>query len=109
VWAGRIVASVALLPLVWMLPERKGQIESAFLVAVVLIVQSALDIGGYLLLFAGSRGSQPHIVAVIASSFGAVTTLLGYFIVRERVSTLQWSGIALVFAGVMVLSLAPHG
>ena len=69
-------------------------------------MQGILDIGGHLLLFAGSQGGQPHIVAVVASSFGAITTLLGYFVLREKVSLPQWSGIALVFVGVAVLSIS---
>ena len=72
-----------------------------------LTLQGALDGGGHLLLFLGSRGANPEIAAVTGSCFGAVTTLLAYFILRERVTAGQWGGIALVFSGVLALSLAP--
>jgi drug/metabolite transporter (DMT)-like permease len=108
VWAGRMVAILTLLPVAFFyrLHERPSDMLGA-MVMPLLVLQGVLDIGGHLLLFAGSHGAQPHIVAVIASSFGAVTTLLGFFILRERVSLPQWCGIVLVFAGVAVLSVSP--
>lgn len=107
VWFGRIVAVLTLIPLLLILrtPER-GRHASGTAMLSLLILQSLLDVGGHILLFAGSLGAQPHIVAVVASCFGAVTTLLGYLILREHVSPPQWAGIGLVFAGVVVLSVA---
>jgi len=69
----------------------------------ILIMQGCLDAGGYLFLFLGSHGDGRTIAVVAASTFGAVTTLLARFILKEQMSVLQWSGIALVFGGVAVL------
>jgi drug/metabolite transporter (DMT)-like permease len=107
VWAGRMVAVLTILPLVYFLRSRKreaGPLAGSMLA--LLALQGLLDIGGHLLLFTGSLGAQPHIVAVVGSCFGAVTTLLGYLILRERVSPPQWGGITLVFAGVAMLSVS---
>jgi drug/metabolite transporter (DMT)-like permease len=41
---------------------------------------------------------------VAASTFGAVTTLLARFILKEPVSGPQWLGIALIVVGVGALS-----
>lgn len=107
VWGGRIVAILTILPLLNFLPLReRGPGTLSRIMLPLLALQGVLDIGGHLLLFAGSQGAQPQIVAVVASSFGAVTTLFGFFILRERVSLPQWSGIALVFVGVAVLSIS---
>ncbi len=63
-----------------------------------------LDAGGYLLLFAGSTGGDPAIAAVTGSAFGAVTVLLARVVLKEKMSVMQWFGIALVTTGVAVLA-----
>jgi uncharacterized membrane protein len=69
--------------------------------------QGLLDAGGYMALFAGSTLEGREIAAIVASTFGAVTVLLARIVLKERVAPVQWFGIALVFAGVVVLSV-PH-
>jgi uncharacterized membrane protein len=66
--------------------------------------QGLLDAGGYLFLFAGSTGPGAEIAAVTASTFGAITTLLAWAVLRERIGLVQWSGITLVFTCVALLS-----
>jgi len=70
----------------------------------VVLGQGLLDAAGYLFLFAGSYGPDPEIAAVAGSTFGAVTTLLARFVLREAIGGVQWGGILLVFAGVAVLA-----
>ncbi len=70
-----------------------------------LIAQGCLDAGGYLFLFAGSHGEGREVAAVTGSAFGAVTTLLARFVLKEAINRVQWAGIALVFAGILVLSM----
>ena len=69
-----------------------------------LIAQGCLDMGGYLLLLAGSSGSGRQVAAVAASGFGVVTALLGRFVLKETVTVVQWTGVVLVFLGVGILS-----
>jgi len=70
----------------------------------VLALQGVLDTGGFLFLFIGSAGQDPEVAAVTGSCFGAVTTLLAWLVLRERITPLQWCGIVVVFAGVAVLA-----
>ena len=70
----------------------------------LLTAQGLLDGGAYLAIFAGAAGDGAAIVAVVSSAFGVVTTLLGRVFLEERVTPVQWLGIALVFGGVAVLS-----
>lgn len=70
----------------------------------LLLLQGCLDAAGYLFLFAGSHGERSEIAAVAASCFGAVTTILARFVLREAMSRIQWGGIVLIFAGVAVLT-----
>ena len=44
--------------------------------------------------------------AVTDSTFGVVTTLLALFILNERITLLQWTGIVLVFGGGFLSCLA---
>jgi len=100
-WLGRLVSlgSIALL-----FGARRDRPNLPWRWWPVLLGQGLLDAAGYLFLFAGSHGSNPEIAAVAGSTFGAVTTLLARFVLREAIGALQWGGVVLVFAGVAVLA-----
>jgi len=100
-WLGRLVSlgSIALL-----FVARRDRPTLPWRWWPVLLGQGLLDAAGYLFLFAGSHGSNPEIAAVAGSTFGAVTTLLARFVLREAIGALQWGGVVLVFAGVAVLA-----
>lgn len=65
-----------------------------------LATQGTLDTAGYIGLLAGGSTLFPGITAVVGSTFGFITILLARVFVREQVGLLQWSSIALSFAGV---------
>lgn len=69
-----------------------------------LTVQGLLDSGGYVALFAGSQGANAEAAAVTASTFGVITVLLAWIILRENINGPQWLGIVLVFGGMAILS-----
>ncbi|MEX2648752.1 MAG: EamA family transporter [Alphaproteobacteria bacterium] len=100
-WIGRAVSLVTLLALFTWWRERP-RVERHWLPA--LGAQGALDTVGYLFLFLGSAGAHPEIAAVAGSTFGAVTTLLAWLVLRERIGRAQGAGIVLVFVCVGVLA-----
>jgi len=102
VWISRLVSLVSLFVYFWV---RRQPIQLSRRWWPVLVAQGLLDAGGYLALFAGSHGAYPELAAVTASAFGAVTVVLARMFLREAMSTLQWFGILLLFAGVAVLSI----
>jgi drug/metabolite transporter (DMT)-like permease len=67
-------------------------------------LQGGMDTAGYLALYAGSVGPDAHIAAVTSAGYGAVTALLGRLFLGEPVGALQWVGIAVLTAGVALLS-----
>jgi uncharacterized membrane protein len=71
----------------------------------LLILQGLLDAGAYMALLAGSYGEGNEITAVVASTFSAVTVLLAWIILHERMTWRHWGGIALIICGVAVLSV----
>ena len=54
-----------------------------------------------------SRSAVQWVAVVAASAFGVVTVLLARIVLKERIGTLQWLALLLVFGGVGVL--AAHG
>ena len=101
-WAGRL-CSLLFLVLLLCLSRKKPSVDISVWWLLIL-VQALLDTGGYLFLFLGSHGDNPEFAAVTASAFGAVTTLLARFVLKETVSNIQWTGIFAIFVGVAVLS-----
>lgn len=70
----------------------------------VIAAQAGLDVAGYYTLYAAVDGPNPEIAAMASSAYYVVTVLLGRIILKERLAPAQIGGIALVFAGVMLLS-----
>ncbi len=70
----------------------------------VLIVQGVLDSAGILFLLFGSFGENREITVVISAAFGAVTVILAWLFLKERLTTIQWLAAILIFAGACVLS-----
>jgi drug/metabolite transporter (DMT)-like permease len=53
----------------------------------------------------GMRLGHVSVVAVLSSLYGAVTVLLGGIFVCEHIAKSQWCGIALIFAGIVLVNL----
>ena len=53
----------------------------------------------------GIAGSLTSIVSVISSLFAAVTVLLAWIFLRERLTRWQWIGVVIIFAGVALVSM----
>ncbi len=70
----------------------------------VIAVQAGLDVAGYCTLYAAATGPNPEIAAMASSAYYVVTVLLGRIVLKERISLSQVGGIAMVFAGVVLLS-----
>jgi drug/metabolite transporter (DMT)-like permease len=101
-WSSRLVSLASLIILMLVLRERPI-LPAKWWVA--LASQGLLDTAGYAALYQAAYGEGSGVAAVVASSYGALSTLLAWAILRERVNAAQWGGIALVFGGVAGLSV----
>jgi drug/metabolite transporter (DMT)-like permease len=101
-WSSRLVSLAALIVLMLAARERPALPMKWW---PALASQGLLDTGGYAALYQAAYGEGSGIAAVVASSYGALSTLLAWIILRERVNAVQWGGIALVFGGVAGLSV----
>ena len=64
-----------------------------------------LDTAAFVANNAGLGTGQVSIVSVLASLYGAVTVLLAWIFLREKLERSQWFGIALIFVGIVLVSL----
>ncbi|MEO1192503.1 MAG: DMT family transporter [Pseudomonadota bacterium] len=73
----------------------------------LLVLQGLLDGGAYLALLAGSETAESATASVVvASAFCVVPVVLAWIVLKERISAGQWLAIAVIVAGVAVLSAA---
>jgi drug/metabolite transporter (DMT)-like permease len=63
-----------------------------------------LDTAAFVFNNAGLYTGQVSVVSVLASLYGAVTVVLAWIFLRERLDLSQWLGIALIFAGIVLVS-----
>ena len=70
----------------------------------LVMVVGVLDAFGFLLSNRGFEHEQVGVVTVLGSLFGAVTLVLAFVILRERLSRRQWAGVALIFAGIVLIN-----
>ena len=71
----------------------------------LLFVTGLMDTSAFVANNAGLGRGHVAVVAVLASLYGAVTVLLSRIFLREPMERSQWFGIALIFAGIVLVSL----
>jgi drug/metabolite transporter (DMT)-like permease len=71
----------------------------------LLLGVGVLDTAAFVFNNAGLQTGQVSVVSVLASLYGAVTVLLSWIFLRERLERSQWFGIILIFAGIVLVSL----
>lgn len=103
VWISRITATAALGALAVAqrkpLPNPKGGWGWIFGVAV-------FDSAAFVFYNLGVATQLTSIVSIISSLFSAVTVLLAFIFLRERLGKLQWTAVAVIFCGVGLVSSA---
>jgi drug/metabolite transporter (DMT)-like permease len=71
----------------------------------LLLVTGLMDTSAFVANNAGLASGHVAVVSVLASLYGAVTVLLSWIFLRERIERTQWFGIFLIFVGVVFVSL----
>lgn len=70
----------------------------------LLLGVGLLDTAAFVFNNAGLHTGQVSVVSVLASLYGAVTVVLSWIFLRERLERSQWLGIVLIFAGIVLVS-----
>jgi len=97
----RLVAATGIAALALATRAPVAEVRGALPALALMGVLDALALG---LVQAAASLPHPEYAAITASLFGVLTIFLAWSVLGERVKPLQWLGIAIVFAGVAVLS-----
>lgn len=71
----------------------------------LLAAVGVMDTAAFVANNAGLATGQVSVVSVLASLYGAVTVLLSWIVLRERLERSQWLGVFVIFAGIVLVSL----
>jgi drug/metabolite transporter (DMT)-like permease len=71
----------------------------------MIVTAIVFDTGAFLAYNNGVNSSYTTVVVALASVYSAVTVLLAWLVLRERLAASQWSGIAVILVGVLLISL----
>lgn len=70
-----------------------------------VLLATSLDTLAFLSYNLGISTAYVTVVTALASIFSAVTVLLAWVLLRERLASAQWAGVAAVIAGVLLVSV----
>ncbi|HEX9036864.1 MAG TPA: EamA family transporter [Ktedonobacterales bacterium] len=70
-----------------------------------IVPAGALDIAANIAYNIGVASALTSIVVTISSLFSAITVVLAWIFLRERLSARQWAGVALILAGIVLVNI----
>jgi drug/metabolite transporter (DMT)-like permease len=100
-WISRLAGAAAMLALL-LFSKGSGHGQIRFLP--LLSVMALLDTVAAVLLFAAGKTAQPELATVCGTASGAITVVLAWIFLREKIVYLRWLGIAATFFGIAALS-----
>jgi drug/metabolite transporter (DMT)-like permease len=103
VLVGRVLAVLTALVMLGLARERPCLPPRSTWSALTMAVM--FDTGAFLSYNLGIATAYVSVVAALASIFSAVTVILAWLILRERLASLQWAGVAAVIVGVLLVSV----
>ena len=99
----RIVEAVAVV--LFLLRQRTPPARLTRGMAALVLVAATLDTLAFVAFNLGIGSAYTSIVTALASLFSAVTVLLAWAVLRERLAPAQWAGVAVILVGVLLVSL----
>lgn len=107
-YVGPLVLLKTLASLTFCLPNLRTMVDfrEVKISTVGLVVAVAVaDTAAWLAFIFGMRTEYVSIVTAVASLFSVVTIVLAGLVLRERLRPAQWAGVAVILAGVLIVSL----
>ena len=69
------------------------------------VLAALLDSGAWVAWLFGNREANTAVVTALASLFSAVTVVMAWIFLKERLNRFQWVGVAVILAGILLVSL----
>lgn len=103
IWIIRLAGAALVLALV--ARRRSHPVLPPISIARPLVASALLDTMGFVASTLGLATGHVSVVTVLTSLFGVVIILLSWVVLKERLHARQWCGVALIFAGVALVSV----
>ncbi len=84
----------------WRFPDRSPRVVGA------IVLLAFLDTAGYVSFNLGTERSDTAIVAAASSPYAVIPVVAGVLFFHERPTPVEWAGVGLVIAGLVLLALA---
>ncbi|MGH2502273.1 MAG: EamA family transporter, partial [Ktedonobacterales bacterium] len=104
-WASRRFFSAATFAPGSVVPEARALAPRVGIFWVWLIPAAILDTAANLAYNFGVAGALTSVVATISSLFSAVTVMLAWVFLRERLTRMQWAGVAMILIGITLVNV----
>lgn len=104
-WAARRFIGVPALAEGGAIPAARALAPRSGVFWLWLIPGALLDVGANVAYNIGVTSSLTSVVATLSSLFTAVTVLLAWIFLHERLTRVQWSGVALILVGITLVNL----
>lgn len=84
---------------------RAGRVQAVPAVVLLAVGAAAADTAAWLTYIEGTRTSYATVVTALASLFSAVTVLLAWRFLGERLAVHQWAGVVVILLGILLVSV----
>jgi drug/metabolite transporter (DMT)-like permease len=106
VWPVVLMRSVRFLStFLWVVPQKGKPIKLTRPIWLMVIPAALLDTMGFISFNLGIGYTHTSIVTVVASLMTAVTVILAWVVLHERLSRWQWASVGVILIGVLVVNL----
>ena len=102
-----VSAFLAVIVFLWIMQRNDAQQSLYSTINVYGILSGVVLAVGLLFYYFALEGAKVTVIVPLTATYPVVAVLLGYLVLRERPSPLQWIGVILVVAGVVLLISSP--
>jgi drug/metabolite transporter (DMT)-like permease len=101
----RVVELILATAIIWLRPTRPITNREVRIALPFFVAAAVLDTAALLAFNLGVDSAYTTTTTALTSLYSTVTILLAWVILRERLARMQWAGVAVVLAGVFLVSL----
>jgi drug/metabolite transporter (DMT)-like permease len=104
IWVSRFISPLVLASAAPLL-KQSLKIPQGRFIWICLTIISIFDTAAFVFYGLGLVQGQVSVVSVLASLYGAITVILAFFFLHERLHWNQWCGIIIIFMGITLVNI----